>query len=458
MKVKNLFAVMFAATALIACNNEDEAVRVDTGEKAWMSLSISLTNPQTRAADGIDGNAEDVETAVNNIHVYLAGDGATTGYEEIAVLTKTSFTGPTAGTGMGAESDIKYTSQAVQVPGKAGSNTRKLFVVINQPEGFNANDIEGGEYTGDITKLAVSGKFTMFNSKVVFAKLYDTQAEAEAPAGRTEVAMERLAAKALLTTTLDFTNPVPDANKNGSTGNFVENSLKWRIRNSNTKMYHIKKNDYKSPNWDYVDGTTTFTDYTLYPWTTLIDVPAQVDAPVTGYKDGTALVQYFTENTNQTYVNGNTTQMAIQADFIPAKLAITYTAAVNPGDEPTWEMEDNNIHPQTFYYAVAEKKYMTETAKNAFVIDQPTAEVWGPYIDGTCYYYVPIGTAPLSDNANLGAKRNHYYRANVKSLIAPGLPGEPEDKEEVNPEDVWIAVDLTIEPWNNVSMGDLDLN
>lgn len=453
MKVKNLFAMMFAATALIACNNEDDAVRVDTGEKAWMNFSISLPSQVTRAADGTDSNAEDVETAIDNIHVYLAGAGTTGGYEEIAALNKDAFNGPTAG----GVSKIEYTSKnAVEVEGKAGDVTRRLFVVINQPDGFNADDIEGGVYTGDITKLATINKFTMFNSEEVFAKLYATQADAEVPAARTKVTMERLAAKALLTTTLDFTTSVPDANKNGSTGNFEANSLKWRIRNSNQKMYHIKKNDYKSPNWDYTDGVTAFDDYTAYPYTTLIQVPAKDKAPATGYKDGTALVQYFTENTNQTYVNGNSTQMAIQADFIPTKIATGYTAPVTAGDDPTWTMDDANTTKQTFYYAVAEKKYMTETAKTAFVTDQAAAVVWGPYKEGTCFYYVAIGETPL-DDAHLGAKRNHYYKANVKSLLAPGLPGEPDDEEKVNPDKVWIAVDLEIEPWNSISMGELDL-
>jgi hypothetical protein len=455
MKVKNLFAMLFAATALIACNNEDEAVSIDTGEKAWMNLSISLTNPTTRAADSNDANAEDVETAVDNIYVYLEYDGAQTGYEEIAALNKSAFTGPTAG----ANNTIEYTStSAVPVTRKAGENCR-LFVVINRPDGFNANDITNKIYTGDITVLAQAGKFTMFNSEETFAKLYATKDEAEAVAGRSKVSMERLAAKALLTTSLDFTQPVPDANLSGSTGTFVANSLKWRIRNSNTKMFFIKENDYKSPNWEYIAGTTVFTDYTKYPWnTTLIDVPAQATAPATGYKDdGTALVQYFTENTNQTYVYGNTTQMAIQAHFIPSAIATAYTAPANPGEAPTWTIDDANTTQQTFFYAPKEKKYMTEAAKTSFLADNADAEVWGPYDNGACYYYVSIGKTPL-DDANLGAKRNHYYKANVKSLIAPGMPGEPTDEnEKVNPDAVWIAVDLVIEPWNMVSMGDLDL-
>lgn len=448
MKVKNYFVALFAATALIACSNDNEEIPnpVEGQEKAWMSLSISLTNPSTKAVDANDTNAEDVETVVNTISVYLQNAGMTPGYTKVTTLDATAFTGPTAGT-MGAND---YTStNAVEVSGTAGDNTRRLFVVINEPAGFNINtDIDAnGVYTGDITDLAdpTSG-FVMFNSAEVFAKLLGSQTDAEAAAGRTSVNVERLAAKAMLTTTLDFTANVADES---GTGEFAASTLKWKIRNSNTMMYSIKNAGYTTPNWTYTVGAG-FTDYTVDPWTSLIDVPALASAPATGYDGTTALVQYFTENTHDKYVYGNTTLMAIQADFIPTKIATGYANGV-------FEMNEANTTQQTFYYDVASKTYMDETAKGAFENNNPDAIVWGPYTNGTCYYYVPVGLAPLNVEANLGAKRNHYYTANVTKLIAPGLPGEPDPEDPVIKDLVWIAVDLSVEAWATQDMGDIEL-
>lgn len=450
MKVKNYFAMMFAVAALFACNNDDEGQGQLPEGKAYVSLNISLKDPGTKAADVNDANAENIETAVNTIDVYLEREGVLTGYDQIASLSLSSFN----------QSGNMYTANsAVEVSGTAGDDTRRLFVVINKPVGFNSDDISSdGIYTEDIPNLVnVMNGFTMFNATEVFAKLKATAAEAESNV--TAVSVERLAAKALLTTSLDFTSDVTDDQPGGSTGVFKANSLKWQIRNSNRKMYYIKKLDYKDPNWSYttpVVGSTDFSaEYTPSPWTDWIDVPQKgsSDLTATGYmNDGTAKVQYFTENTNEKYVYGNTTLMTIQAAFVPTKIATAYS----PIDGFT--VDNVNTTLQTFYYAVAEKTYMTETVYEAFIAAHPDATVWGPYRDGVCYYQVPIGEAPL-DEANLGVKRNHFYKGNITKLIAPGQPKpDPEDPDvPVIKEKVWIGVELTIEQWTQKDMGSIEL-
>lgn len=446
MKVKNYFVMMFAITALFACNNDDEGQGQLPEGKAYVSLNISLKDPGTKTVDPSDANAEDVEAVVKTIDVYLERDGAMTGYDQIASLNISSFNQ------MG---NVYTTNSSVEVSGTAGDRTRRLFVVINKPLNFDPSYIStDGIYVDYINNLAnASDGFVMFNASEVFANLEAT--DIDAAANVTQVSVERLAAKALLTTTLDFVNNVPDEQPDGSsTGAFQAHSLKWQIRNSNTQMYYIKKGDYKSPNWTYTPGS--FSDYVSVPWGVDIEVPLASDLNLTGtgyMKDGTAKVQYFTENTNEKYVYGNTTLMTIQAAFVPTKIATGF----NAGDDK-FTMDDANTTLQTFYYAVAEKTYMTETAYNAFIAAHAGATVWGPYTNGVCYYQVPIGVAPLDDEANLGAKRNHFYKGNITKLIAPGQSKpDPDPDEPVIKDKVWIGVELTIEPWNMMDMGSIEL-
>ncbi len=435
--------MMFAVAALFACNNDDEGQGQLPEGKAYVSLNISLKDPGTKAAAAYDNNAEDVEAAIRTIDVYLEREGVLTGYERIASLSRSSFTETGGG---------QYTTtSAVEVSGTAGDNTRRLFVVINQPAGFDPRGITDGVYTSIINELTNDTQgFVMFNAEEAFANLKATQADADAD--RTQVSMERLAAKALLTTSLDFTNDVPDDQPGGSTGVFKANSLKWQIQNSNTMMYYIKNSDNKSPNWDWV--TAPFPDYEQFPGR-VMEVPSASDGNLTatGYmNDGTPKVQYFAENTHEKYVYGNTTLMTIQAEFVPARIATAYNSADG------FTMADNTTL-QTFYYAVAEKTYMDEITYNAFIAEHTGATVWGPYTDGVCYYNVPVGIAPLDIEANLGTKRNHFYKGKITKLIAPGQPKpDPEDPDEpVIKDKVWIGVELTIEPWTMQDMGEIEL-
>lgn len=461
MKIKNYFAVALASLALVACDNEDNVINDVEQGKAYVNISIALNDPSmTKAADTQDPNAEEVEAKVNSIDVYLENAGTATGYTCIATLTPADFNAPTAGASSGEK---KYSiKQPISVSGTAGDNTRHLFVVINKPLSFNPATIaSNGVFESTIQELTnTTNGFTMFNTAEVRATLHASTSAATA--SPTEVKVERLAAKALLTTQYDFTKDISDDNPGGAAGVFLKNTLKWHIQNSNKKMYYIKQSDYKDPNWEYIKNTTIFSDYELNPWVTpsnpqgTIPVVKAGESTPTGYSEtnGTAIahVQYFTENTNEKYVYGNTTLMIIEAQFVPSKIAIAYT-----DNEFSMDKEANQT-PLTFYYDVLDKIYMTENAHTAYKAAKPSAEVWGPYTDGKCYYQVPIGTSPLDKTELLGAKRNHFYKGNITKLIAPGLPNPtPDPDEPVIKDNVWITVDLTIEPWNLVSMGNLEL-
>ena len=184
-----------------------------------------------------------------------------------------------------------------------------------------------------------------------------------------------------------------------------------------------------------------------------MDIPANSTAPATGYDaGGNALVHYFPENTNGYYVEDNTTHLAVQAAFVPNALVTDYERPDSPTD-------NTSASAVTFYYNVANRKYYSKDAyDNAIANNAAVAgDFWGPYTDGICYYYVPVGTGDLSTEDLLGAKRNHFYKMKINSMTAPGNPTPGTVDPQVDPENpvikpsVWIAVEVQVEPWQDAN-------
>lgn len=449
MKVKNYLLALLAAASLMACSNDEENSDLAQG-KAWVGVSFTLTQPTgTKAADGNDVNAEVIETKVNTISVYLQNEGTVAGYTKIAELA--DFT----------QSGLTYTStNAIEVTGSVGA-TRNLLVIVNEPAALSTAASFGadGQATYTITGLsdlvatlgaAPTNGIPMVNTEVVKATLVATAAAAAV--SKTTVNVERLVAKAQLTESMGL--DAGDVNDfqpgGGSTGKFKQNSLEWQIKNSNLSMFLPKKAD-EDPNM----STTFGSDYEVAPYSTWVTIPNQTAASATGY-DASGVpseIQYFTENVNTDYVYGNTTYMSVQAGFMPNEWVTTYSSDL--------DLELNtNTDPATFYYVVEAKKYLDQTAGIAALADAGNTglTIWGPYVDGVCYYSIPVGTNfPATTLDQLGAIRNNFYKANITSLIAPGLPKEPDPIDPVIKQKVWLAVEMLIEPWNVVDMGNIGL-
>lgn len=456
MKTIYCLIALFTGITFFGCDNENAPGGQEPGEeKAWVSFSISLPKTVgTKAADTNDANAEVVETEIHSVDVWLQNAGTNSSYTQITSLDKSHFT----------KSGTTYTAAAVLVAGTAGDPNRNIFVAINAPVydpnvAFSSDEIYTMNSLADIKRLystTANEGFVMFNAEEVKAKLYATEAEANTNTNHTVVKVERVVGKVMLTYNDTKLFKSGDQEDQSGGGKFKQNTLKCQLRNANKKFYLIKKADYKDPNYTFVSGPTNgFADnYIKEPYSsTWMDIPANSTAPATGYDaGGNALVHYFPENTNGYYVEDNTTHLAVQAAFVPNALVTDYEKPDSPTD-------NTSASVATFYYNVTNRKYYSKDAyDNAIANNAAVAgDFWGPYTDGICYYYVPVGTGDLSTEAMLGAKRNHFYKMKINSMTAPGNPTPGTVDPQVDPENpvikpsVWIAVEVQVEPWQDAN-------
>lgn len=479
MNLKSIFMSMLAVAALASCSNNDDEILGGTQEgkdSSWMGVSVSLPASSfgTRAADAYDGNAEDIEAAVETIDIYYEKTDGTVDF--VTTFNVNDFKTPVDG---------KYTAtKAVKVPVAAGQNVT-LFAVVNK-----LNELEGPDYKPfrpnwfkhlgtaadpnvnywEACSFKLSGAFGEFTMTGTGSGMtYGSEDDAldsttTPPATHANIAVSRLVAKVLVTTSehssIDVEHGFADNNVNGASGEFQGNSLKWTIGNNNRKVYALEKKNggvVKDPNWDALTGGEDLTKEYDNDGTAKL-VPAFSNVPANGYVDNggvkTAYVQYCNENTNETYQYGNTTFISIEAVFVPSKVVTSVSGSVGGGDYKA-DVTDN-ILVVDFWYNPVEVKYYTDAAKEAAVTTggKSASEFKGPYTGGKCYYFVPI----TGKDGKPGVLRNNYYTMRINSLKAPGeFKPIPEDPEKPVVQSSWISVDFSVAKWNTVSMGDHDL-
>lgn len=463
MNLKSVFMSMFAIAALASCSNDEEVPGgVNQGEKAssWIGVSVSLpASAFSRAADGTDANAEDLETAIKNISLYYQ---KTDGSVDAVATTFAvgDFTPSSTSTGT-----VYTATKAALVPFAKGT-TVTLYAAANTPSAnsfmpnwFNRKGTAGDPnvnywtaLSSDLSNEADGFTMTGEGQGTTFETEEGAKAGTHAP-----IVINRAVAKVLVTASngakFDPTTDFEETNVNGASGKFQANSLMWTIGNNNKKLFLLADDNGKDPNWETLTGTAGLDDEydNRQPSSYTMAVPKYDAGIVTGYEGGT-FVQYCNENTNETYQYGNTTFISVQAVFVPNMIVKTVTFE---DGKPVLKAEKNDLGVGDFYYYPEELKYLTKTAFDEAIANGLSADEFkGVYEGGKCYYFVPV-----KNSANeLGVKRNTYYTMRINSLKAPGDP-TPNSGEEIDPveQKSWISVDFEVANWDPQSMGDLDL-
>lgn len=471
MNLKPIFMSMFAIAALASCNNDDEipgGIQNETA-KSWIGVKVALpAGATTRAVDGVDPNAEELETKIETIRLYYKKTDGTVGDIATTFDVENDFT-------KDPESGLYTASKAAEVPVAKGT-LLDIYAAVNTPKSnplrpnwFNFRGTAGAPDVNYWTALSselsnTDTGFTMTGTAQGTTYEKDTEAVAGTHA---KVELVRAVAKVLVTSSKSGIDPgknFEENNSNGSSGWFQANTLKWTIGNNNKKLFLLAdaattNTTRKDPNWKALAAGVTDAELNAEyenraPSTYSMAVPKFGTPSATGYQGATPYVQYCNENTNEVYQYGNTSFISVQAEFVPNLIVQTVTKEAD-GNIKMEVVENTTPTDKTFYYYSTELKYLTATAYNeAIAAGVAAAAFKGPYTDGKCYYFVPI----KDKNANIGVLRNSYYTMRINSLKAPGDPtSNPGDKEEPVEAKSYISVDFEVAEWDPQSMGDLDL-
>lgn len=467
MKVKNLFAMLFAGTALIACNNEDEVMPNNGPEtgKAYAAVSISINGAGTRASNG-DPNAFAEENEIKNIWAWVNGKPI-----EIPISDITWANG------------VGTATKAYEVLGTAG-DPAKVWVVVNkvEPKGLVLGSAHFGTsspqiYENLVGALTTSANgYTMFSKAEATATLKATEAEAILAANTAKVTVQRAAAKVLVK---DSDKNYESANvevTNGQ-GTIVAGSLKWYIGNSNRVLYCTPQANNEDPNYtfvskpwddyykDYVqlsDVNGGWRDLTVdgITGTALDNLKAIAGKTITSGGATAAQVLYCNENTANEYKVSNTTYVLLEAQFTPKKLINANVGGTADAPTATADGIIEGTPQQTFYVHKTSGIYFTAAGVAAYKTKFPTQtdDDFYTYTDAKCYYRINIKDAA----GNLGVLRNHYYSMAIGEISGLGSwtdptnpvnPNIPDPSTPAEPEKALVAVDITVEPWNLTDMG-----
>ena len=444
MKTKSIIAGMLSTMLLaVGCNKEDGGNRVapEAGVKTYASFSVSLLNQSTRAAS-TDSNADEKETKIRDLNIYIFNGGV--------LETKGKIT---------LNTDNKGTTALATTTG-----TKTIYAVANYNNAQGAIGSLQSDFEKQLiaaTDIAEENGFFMAG-KTEATLTERTQEQAIEDANLIRISVARGAAKVQM----QFGTNVPVK----PVVNASVADAKFTLAQQNSQMYLAKltagefspKGKTAEQKDDDRDGT--YDHLTKLPTT---DVEFKWINAATTYQNTYANSKYLAENVNETPTTGNTSYVLVSLQVTPQAKADAAGTVTNGGftaGTTFYVLAKKEATSGKITFATKENKILyfgqetdATTYKNAQV-DLATYEV-ETYTNGISYYRLNIRdiretTLPKKYAVN----RNHYYKVNITEISNLGfntaagtIPTEPTTPLETQ---TYISADITIEPWTVVDMNE----
>ncbi|MDR2496242.1 MAG: Mfa1 family fimbria major subunit [Tannerellaceae bacterium] len=455
-------AVIAASVTTITSCSSEEPLTPGTGpdlasgkEKATLTVTFSGT-ASTRAVT--DANANDNETAISKATIFVFN--AQNAYE----VDTTVLTPPSAGAN-------KY-EVTFYVP---TGNNKKVYVGLNLDNQMINNIKLNG--LGDMSyPLAsqeglfyISGNTTdpnfkgnpMFNDKPVVVDILPSTVNAA------NVSVERMTSKVTVNTEGNLDQP---GLKKASNANFDPSTLEFAIGNKNNKILPMKEQStsWIDPNWTSLSVADYAIDFQhefavkdkTYGLDWDVSKFVAVDASTVKVEDRNT--KYAFENTHKDARYGETTYATIKVKFTPEAYATSFDPILNkpvvttqtPANTDTLHVVvDNNSY---YYYTdrleaqahVAYLNHSMQTATNDYTT----------YYGGYCFYNVFLNADPTTKEYQ--TYRNNYYQvsiAEIKKLGRPYPEIEDSNKNNIIGATGALTVNITVNPWSLISMGNIIL-
>ena len=498
---KFIYATLAVAAVLLfaSCKNDKNQPNDQEKADAFISFTFNLPQGGTRAEAGnvAGANAGDTyvgteaEQAINNVRVVLYDpDSKEAKYALDYNITSNGNAVPT-GDGLAANpaqapTVARFTTKAEGVV----SQEYQMLSIVNPTAAVKTATAQG-KYLADalaaiettVADLSANG-ILMSNDRglVTVAK---TQMKAEAQAAEqapVAVSVDRILAKVFVGGTPTF--------ENGKLTN-----IKWQLNVTNKKTYIFRQFGKTAlanfPDETATDASTRFDRYAKDPnylasefantdFTYLEGTPALTGT--FGYEDANG--QYCLENTMDAprQKHNGTTSFVLSGTWTPADHdGITFTAG------ETWysyqgftftktkmveykgivedaaQNDKLEINGTPAGFKAALKAALNSTTNKLTVDAQGDVTASGTfegikaYKNGACYYQTNLirhfndtQSGKEMGYGRYGVVRNNIYKINISKISQPGEPdvvNEKDDEEDDDPTKVFVAFDITVNPW-----------
>lgn len=446
-----------AVMGLASCSNENVPMGGDLtpqGEPTSMKLVLDLSGgAYSRAIN--DGNSKAEETTIDKLQVYIYNDkGIFEKEHEIPFAELDEVVGQ----------DNKYTTKNILA---ATTGKKTIYVGANMTDAMKqimkANSAQALAKKGvgaALSDITTDNEFVMFSTVAAGNTLKATdanQADQIPTENQVTVTLQRLAAKIAVGMSANLADP---GVKQGAAGNITD--LGFLVDNIN-KMYYLTYGGVNGGNLPAAtDANMLVADYDKnnFEFATWNGNP-QFQAITPGTADKTTWkTAYAAENLTTDKVIEGVTRIVVKGQFTPKSgIVVSGTAGQRTFKETDGHITKGENYcmfnlPEAGGYAFfkeadATEEILKEWLASIGITDQNkqneaiAAKVL--YKQGMNYWWITV-----DDNCG-DIKRNNFYRADIKSIWAPGRNnGEfgADDKGDVVDEKTNITVQITVEPWN----------
>lgn len=491
---KFIYATLAVAAVLLFASCKNDKNQPNDQEKADAFISFTFNLPQGGTRAGVaDKNAGDLyvgteaEQAIKGVRVVLFDpDSKEAKYSFDYNITGDGKTAPT-GDGIAPNGTAATTARFTTKAEGVVNQEYQMLAIVN-PTSAVKDATAQGKYLADalaaiettVTDLSATG-ILMSNEQGLVTVATDQMkaTDAEAEKAPVAVSVDRILAKVFVGGTPTF--------ENGKLTN-----IKWQLNVTNKKTYIFRQfgkvvKGAEFPDEVAKDGSTRFDRYAKDPnflasefnnadFTYLEGTPEL--AGTFGYEDANG--QYCLENTMDAPMqkHNGTTSFVLSGTWTPADhdgitfetgktwysyQGFTFTTAklleykgIIEDAAQNDKLEINGT-PAGFKAALkAALASMTVDAQGD-VAASGTFNGIKAYKDGACYYQTNL-IRHFNDSQSgkdmgygrYGVVRNNIYKINISKISQPGEPdvvNEKDDDENDDPTKVFVAFDITVNPW-----------
>lgn len=445
-----------AVMGLASCSNENVPMGGDLtpqGEPTSMKLVLDLSGgAYSRAIQ--DDNATDVEKKIDNLNVYIYDANGIFEKEHILNLANDFEEGA---------NNVWTTNKVLE----ATTGKKTIYVGANMTDAMKqimkANSAQALAKKGvgaTLTEITGNNGFVMFSTVAAGNTLKATdanQANQIPTENQVTVTLQRLAAKIAVGMTANLADP---GVKQGAAGEITD--LGFLVDNIN-KMYYLTYGGVDGNTPAATDANMFVKDYDKdnhFEFADWKNTPQfKIITPGTVGKE-TWSTAYAAENLTTDKVIEGVTRIVVKGQFTPKSgikvdgVAPDYTFT-NTADHIAAGADYYMFNlPEAGGYAFFNKTDGDDDVKvkawlkHIGIADGQLDAVAATkvlYTKGMNYWWITV------DDNRGDIKRNNFYRADIKSIWAPGRNnGEfgTDDKDDVVDEKTNITVQITVEPWN----------